>query len=99
MADMSSRLSDLEKTLSRARDQPKSPPVVEATRPTTNPPTTKSSSSYRRPVKKFSREDVLVQRGSSSHYFNEVIVARAIRQVSQYSYTLLKDKQTSMVLT
>lgn len=82
MADMSSRLSDLEKTLSRARDQPKSPPVGDATRLATAPPTTKSSS-YRSPVMDTSREDVLVQSGSSSHYFNEVLVARAIRAVSQ----------------
>lgn len=84
MADMSSRLTDLEKTLSRAKDKARSPPAVEVSRSTCDPPPTKSSS-YRAPVTDSSREDVLVQRGSSSHYFNEVLLARAIKEVGFFT--------------
>lgn len=96
IADMSTRLADLEKNLTRAKDRPKSPSVVEASRSLSDGPQTKSTS-YASPLTDNSREDVLVQRGSSSHYFNEVFLSRVIREVSQYEPLGIVD--ASMILT
>lgn len=86
IADMSSRLSDLEKSLSRARDKARSPSIVEATRSATKTPLPARNSPYGSPLTDGSREDVLVQSGSSSHYFNEVLLSRAIRDVSRIKW-------------
>lgn len=84
IAEMSSRLADLEKTLAQTKEISRTPSVAGDTISNSPLPQTKSSS-YSSPLTDGSREDVLVQRGSSSHYFNEVLLSRAIRQVSPYN--------------
>lgn len=80
MAEMASHIASLEKSLARAtrgkerasRSGLKSP-VLESP---VAPPVDASEGRER------SREDILVQKGSSSQYFNEILLSRVIEKVS-----------------
>lgn len=71
---MSSRIADLEKTLVNVRK--------EKTSPTTTPASTlKDVAGELKDASNRSRQDVIVQKGSSSQYFNEIMLSRAIKEV------------------
>ena len=83
MADMASRISTLEKSVDKARKVETSVPAVPISgiaNPTRSmqPETTLHSDNL---SERF-REDILVQKGSSSQYFNEILLSRVIEEVS-----------------
>ena len=83
MADMASRISTLEKSVDKARNVETSVPSVPisetaTTTRSTQPATTLHSDNS---SERF-REDILVQKGSSSQYFNEILLSRVIGEVS-----------------
>lgn len=83
MADMASRISTLEKSLEKARRVETSVPTVPIsetanTTRSAQPATTLHSDHL---TERF-REDILVQKGSSSQYFNEILLSRVIEEVS-----------------
>ncbi|KAK1764279.1 hypothetical protein QBC33DRAFT_622239 [Phialemonium atrogriseum] len=86
MADMASRISDLERSVGKAtsRDEETSVPV-----PTTPVSESSDTISLAQPaasvpssgnLSKRSRDDILVQKGSSSQYFNEILLSRVIEE-------------------
>ena len=88
MADMASRISDLERSAGKAtsRDEETSVPV-----PTTPISESSNTTSLAQPaalvpsggnLSRRSRDDILVQKGSSSQYFNEILLSRVIEEVS-----------------
>ena len=83
IADMASRIASLESSLARARENGafgRTAPTPEATAssPSERSTTTVHSSNQNHRC----REDILVQKGSSSQYFNEVLLSRVIEEVS-----------------
>ncbi|KAF3766365.1 hypothetical protein M406DRAFT_290817 [Cryphonectria parasitica EP155] len=67
VADMSSRISNLERSLKRARQvDADAEAEVRTSRKNQNPGQ--------------SRQDILIQKGSSSQYFNEVLLSRVIKE-------------------
>ena len=83
MADMASRISTLEKSVEKARKVETSVPTVPISETanitrSTQPATTLHSDNL---SERF-REDILVQKGSSSQYFNEILLSRVIGEVS-----------------
>ena len=98
MADMASRISTLEKSVEKAREVELSVPTVpvsemaEITR-STQPAITLHSDNL---SERF-REDILVQKGSSSQYFNEILLSRVIEEVS--APFLLMNRLQLVVLT
>jgi hypothetical protein len=88
MAEMASRISSLEKSLAQATAEQKTSQSGPRTRlPSTETETTTSSSKPARATQpstlsERSREDVVVQKGSSSQYFNEILLSRVIEEVS-----------------
>jgi hypothetical protein len=90
---MASRISDLEKSLARARDERTSiPPTPNSgetllpreggpsSLPAFTPSTEAGDDLGQRPS-----EDVLVEKGASSQYFNEVLLSRVIEEVSAWN--------------
>ena len=89
MAEMASRISSLEKSLAKATAEPKTggsgprtplPATETETKNTTfsaQPAREKQSGT----LSERSREDVVVQKGSSSQYFNEILFSRVIEEV------------------
>lgn len=77
MADMATRISSLEKSLAQAQRQQPRPEITEPSRKPSRSKSALPSSFNGR-----SREDILVQKGSSSQYFNEVFLSRVIEEVS-----------------
>lgn len=80
IADMSSRISDLEKTLSKAKDPKPLTPCPQWNEPVTSTGQLKNAL-YSGPSNNRSRGDIVVQKGSSSQYFNEILLSRVINQV------------------
>ena len=84
MADMATRISSLEKSLAQARHQhsdlEKSRPRTKVAGPNQKP--LRSGSALLPNPNGRSREDILVQKGSSSQYFNEIFLSRVIEEVS-----------------
>jgi hypothetical protein len=81
MAEMASRISSLEHTLTKARDE-----VAAARSPLRNvnketPSTQPRTASPDDTVGELAAADVLVHNGSSSQYFNEVIFSKFIEGV------------------
>lgn len=83
MAEMASRIFSLERSLADAnvehkasRSSPGSPVTRSKDAMFSVQPARESQSRER------SREDVLVQKGSSSQYFNEILLSRVIGEVS-----------------
>lgn len=77
MADVATRVSRLEKSLAQAQRQQARPEITGLNR---KPSPSKSALPSN--FKSRSREDILVQNGSSSQYFNEVFLSRVIEEVS-----------------
>lgn len=91
MAEMASRISSLESSLAKATAEPKTnqsapkSPISERT----------NTASLAQPARETHggslserlREDVVVEKGSSTQYFNEIILSRVIEEVN---YTRLK---------
>ncbi|KPM46532.1 hypothetical protein AK830_g115 [Neonectria ditissima] len=96
IADMASRISSLEKSLAQAKNEAasaQSTPSFRSTKstPSTQPETIPISSGH--PCLR-SGEDVLVQNGSSSQYFNEVLFSKFIED-EQNLESILSPPQTS----
>ncbi|KAK0757775.1 hypothetical protein N5P37_009791 [Trichoderma harzianum] len=72
MADMASRISSLEKALAKANSKDLSALGISVSK-------NSSSSSSAQPVR-LRGDDVLVEKGSSSQYFNEVMLSRVIEE-------------------
>lgn len=92
IADMASRISSLEKSLAQAKNEAQSAQTASHSKslkstPLAQPVTTLHSSN---PSQR-SREDVLVQNGSSSQYFNEVIFSRVIEDVRHTDESINKN--------
>jgi len=88
MAEMASRISSLEKSLAQATAEQKTSQSRQRTPlPSTETETTTSSAKPARETRpgnlsEKSREDIVVQKGSSSQYFNEILLSRVIEEVS-----------------
>lgn len=83
IAEMTSRISDLEKTLHEVKDG-----AAAANKSSTQVTTDSASvagqlkdAMYAGPSSHRTRPDVIVQKGSSSQYFNEIILSRVIKEV------------------
>lgn len=88
MADMASRISDLEKSLVQAREgadghvvHPQTPVSGSVHSSPSEQPTTATPGDDVNVRDGAGREDILVQKGSSSQYFNEIILSRVIGEV------------------
>jgi hypothetical protein len=76
MADVATRISSIEKSLAQAQRQQPRPEITEPNRKPS-----RSKSALPSSVNGRSREDILVQNGSSSQYFNEVFLSHVIEEV------------------
>jgi len=80
MADMASRLSTLEKSLTSARQEPK--PISSPKTPTTvSAPTPHSTMNVSNTSPRDAKQYILVDRNSSSQFFDEVLVSQVIGEV------------------
>lgn len=95
MADMATRISSLEKSLAQAQRQQPGPEITEPNRKPSRPKAGLPSNFSGR-----SREDILVQKGSSSQYFNEVFLSRVIEEVSgaRYAYDIKSNRHRNTML-
>ncbi|KIW91956.1 uncharacterized protein Z519_06938 [Cladophialophora bantiana CBS 173.52] len=84
MTDVATRLARLEKSLAQAQQQQ---PTPEITEPNRKP--SRSNFNGR------SREDILVQKGSSSQYFNEVFLSRVIEEEHNVESALMTPPMES----
>ena len=89
MADVASRISDLEKTLATTKHSPtsisQSPAPIKATNSiatTASPTPSRSSTSFQGLPSSCIDDDILLRNGSSSQYFNEPLLSRVIEEVS-----------------
>ena len=88
MAEMASRISSLEKSLAKVTVEPKTGGSGPRTPLPATETETKNTTSSAQPAKEKqsgtlserSREDVVVQKGSSSQYFNEILLSRVIEE-------------------
>ncbi|KAJ9144717.1 Fungal-specific transcription factor domain-containing protein [Pleurostoma richardsiae] len=79
MADMASRVSRLEKSVAKVAEQETTTPTtVGSEAANTSHPGPSSAALLADSTSERSREDVIVQEGSSSQYFNEIILSRYI---------------------
>jgi hypothetical protein len=89
IADMGSRISSLEKSLAQAQHQhlqlENSRSRIKAVEP--NRKLLQSKHAQLTKLNGRSREDILVQKGSSSQYFNEIFLSRVIEEVSGPRFT------------
>lgn len=87
MEEMASRVSTLEKSLKDARNQTSS--VATSSAPasgsTVTTPRMQTGDSGER-----IRDDILVQEGSSSQYFNEILLSRVLEEVSSYGVSIFR---------
>lgn len=82
IAEMSSRIADLEKTLTT---QARAGVTAHAAHP---PVLAADAQGAAGPSSNRSRPDIIVQKGSSSQYFNEIILSRAIKEVRSHERIL-----------
>lgn len=80
IADMSSRIAELEKSLAKAKDSEPTTPSPHWADSVANPGQLKNAL-YSGPSENSSRGDIVVQKGSSSQYFNEILLSRVIDEV------------------
>lgn len=83
IAEMSSRISDLEKTLHQVREGAPAANGASSAQ-TADPPCVAGQlkdAMYAGAASHRTRPDVIVQKGSSSQYFNEIILSRVIKEV------------------
>lgn len=76
MTDMASRIFGLERTVARFREEAKRAPAIQVLENTQSGQL--ATALHRNDLSEGSREDVLVQKGSSSQYFNEIFLSRVI---------------------
>ena len=89
MAEMASRISSLEKSLAEATAEPQtggsaprtSLPATETETKNTTSSVQSAGETQSGTLSGRSREDVVVQKGSSSQYFNEILFSRVIEEV------------------
>lgn len=88
MADMGTRLLSLEKSLAQAQRQQSTPdnPRPQTQLAESNRKQLRSRSSLPSDLYGRSREDILIQKGSSSQYFNEALVSRVIEEVNNQNF-------------
>ena len=83
MADMASRIATLEKSVDKARKVETSIPTVLTSEPANvTRSMQQATASHSCNLGERSREDILVQKGSASQYFNEILLSRIIEEVS-----------------
>ncbi|KAF2259935.1 hypothetical protein CC78DRAFT_524049 [Lojkania enalia] len=97
IADMGTRISSLEKSLAQAQHQ--------HSKPENSRPKTKVAEPNRKPLRSRSdilsnfngrsREDILVQKGSSSQYFNEIFLSRVIDEEHNVESALMTPQMES----
>lgn len=92
MADMASRIADLEGALSKATNTARLTPEVETTRSRQKSPERPDSGSYPGPLTERAREDIIVQKGSSTHYINEILLSRVITAVRYTFFFFLPSR-------
>lgn len=80
IADMSSRIAELEKSLAKAKDSGPTTPSPHWTESVASSGQLKNAL-YSGPSEDSSRGDIVVQKGSSSQYFNEILLSRVIDEV------------------
>lgn len=90
MEEMASRIHNLEKALAQATGTPDAPESHSGDVETTSAglPAQERSPSYPHDLNGTPREGVLVQKGSSSHYFNDILLGRALAEVSHGNLSL-----------
>lgn len=82
IADMSSRLADLEKTLIKTRELSETPLSSPSRSQHAVTSGHSKNATYSVPLTtNGSRADMVVQKGSASEYFNEIFISRAINEV------------------
>lgn len=72
IADMAARISSLEKSATRAREKPESKPSV------SNSDAESNAYAHSTSMSEGLRENVVVQKGSSTQYFNEIMLSTMI---------------------
>lgn len=92
IADMASRISELERSLAIAQKSEKARSISAPLAPNTATALNCSRLGQDFGASKKREEDVIVQKGSSSQYFNEVLLSRVIRRVSVHSSALDRCK-------
>lgn len=80
IADMSSRIAELEKSLANAKELDPITPSPHWSEPVASSGQLKNAL-YSGPSDHRSRGDIVVQKGSSSQYFNEILLSRVINEV------------------
>lgn len=81
MADMASRIKSLEKSITKVRENEASVSTILISEAANTSPLRTATALHSGNLSERSREDVVVQKGSSSQYFNEIILSRVIREV------------------
>lgn len=83
MGEMASRINSLEKALAQATGTPGASESHSRDPETTGAglPTRERSPGYPHDLNGTPREGVLVQKGSSSQYFNDILLSRALAEV------------------
>ena len=91
MADMASRISNLEKSVAKAREEESSVTTASVSGFSGGTPMKQLVESFHYDnVSDRSRKGILVQKGSSSQYINEIFFSRVIEEVSiPYRFTKL----------
>jgi hypothetical protein len=87
MEEMAARINNLEKALAQATGTPDASESHSGDVETTSAglPAQERSPSCLHDLNGTPREVVLVQKGSSSHYFNDILLSRALAEVSESS--------------
>ena len=98
MADMASRISSLEKSTAKVREEQKSVPTVSVSETENATPSAQPAASlYSNNLSERSREDILVEKGPSSLYFNDILLSGVIKEV--FTPMPLMDRLCPVVLT
>lgn len=80
---MSSRISDLEKALTKGKDSKDLDPLTPFSQSSERvaTPSLLANALYSGPLHHRSRGDIVIQKGSSSQYFNEILLSRVLKEV------------------
>lgn len=93
IADMSSRIAELEKSLAKAKESDPITPSSHWSESVASSGQLKNAL-YSGPSDHRSRGDILVQKGSSSQYFNEILLSKVINEVLKPTEACLNHKHT-----
>ncbi|PSR93681.1 hypothetical protein BD289DRAFT_428665 [Coniella lustricola] len=94
IADMTSRISELERSLAKAQKAVKVQRVPQPLSPSPRRGADLSNLGQDPGASKTREEDVIVQKGSSSQYFNEVLLSRVIRREQDIESALTPPSET-----